>query len=98
MVMRVDPPVEVDVEVFDAGAEGHVGDAAERKPEVIAERMGGDALPGERGKAGVDCRREVVAVGVVVGGERGGFGVLRGGVEGAAGSWFTSSGPPGTFQ
>jgi hypothetical protein len=32
MMMRIDPPVEVDVEVLDTGAEGHIGDTPQRQP------------------------------------------------------------------
>jgi len=39
VVVRVDPPVEVDVEVFNARAEDHVDDSPQREPEVVAEAM-----------------------------------------------------------
>ena len=80
------------------GRKPHIEHAAEGQPEVVAQRVGRDALRGELGEAGVEGRRELVAVVVVGGEEAGGLVVLGGRVEGAAGSWLMSIVPPGMFQ
>jgi len=83
--MLVDPPVEVYGQVFHAGAETHIGQAAEGQPDIGPERMGGDALGCQLFKAGIYFGGELEAVVVVVAGERGGLSILRRRVKGPVG-------------
>ena len=69
VVMRINPPVEIDGEVFDAGAQPHINDAGNGQPAVGAQRMRGCALGGEPSETGVDLGSQVVAVAVVGDGE-----------------------------
>ena len=48
------PPIGVEGKAGGLGAENHVGDAEHGKDEIVAERMGADALGGEGCKAGVE--------------------------------------------
>ena len=83
--MRIDPPVEIDGQVFHARPQPHIGHAAQRQPQIIAQRMRRDTLLGQVLESRIDLRRKAPALTVVVGGQRGGLGILRGRVEGAAG-------------
>ncbi len=77
-MVLVDPPVEVDGQVFDTRAEEHIADPRQRQSRVIARCVGIDAVGGELGEAVVEFRRDVVAVGVVIGKELRSLGVLLG--------------------
>jgi len=87
--MRIYPPVKVDIQVFNPRAQPHVGQAAQRQPQVVAQGVGVDAPFGEPGKSLVHIGKNVAGVVsiVVLGGQRGGFLVLRWRVEGAVGQF-----------
>ncbi len=78
------PPLERDGEHVDAGTEDHIEQAGYGEGEVVAERVGVDALLGEGGEGGVDLGGGLEALVIEVE-ESVGAGVLVVGVEGAGG-------------
>ncbi len=84
-MVRINPPIRVDIQVFHARPQPHIRHAPQRQTHVVAQRMRGNALTGQLVKARVDLGRNLHAVTVVVGNDRGRFNILRGRVEGAAG-------------
>ena len=81
------PPAELDPERLGARAEPHVGEARQGELNVIAKRMGADALGGEGSEARVEFWRE--RGGAVVGGDEVlGLLELPGRIEGARGQVF----------
>jgi len=87
--MRIDPPVEIDIQIFNAGAEPHVGYAAEWEPGVITQRVGGDAFLSEGGKARIHIRHDIpgAVADVVIVGQIGGLSILSRRIESAAGQF-----------
>ena len=83
-MVRIDPPIQIDIQVLHARAQPHISCAAQRQPKIRSQWIGVDALLGQPSKTSVDRGRKLHAVAVVVRGQCGCLGVLRGRVERAA--------------
>ena len=83
-MVRVDPPIQIDIQILHARAQPHIRHAAQRQPNIRSQRISCDPLVGQPPKARVDRRRQFHAVVVVVRRQRCCLGILRGRVERAA--------------
>ncbi len=61
VVMRIDPPVQIDGQIFNPRPQPHIGQPAQRQPEIIAQRMRGDPLLGQPRKPRIHLRQSIPA-------------------------------------
>ena len=79
--MCIDPPVHIDGQIFNPRPQPHIGQPAQRQPEIITQRMRPDPLLGQPRKPRIHPRSKFLPIVHVFSSQRGGFGVLRRRIE-----------------